>query len=59
MPRERRYCVYIMASEGRVIYVGVTGFLMSRVLRHKSGKGGAFRRKYRLHRLVYFQAFRT
>jgi predicted GIY-YIG superfamily endonuclease len=38
MPREPRYYVYIMASEGRVIYVGVTGFLMSRVLRHKSGK---------------------
>jgi len=59
MPRERRYYVYIMASESRVIYVGVTGFLMSRVLRHKSGKGGAFTRKYRVHRLVYFQSFQN
>jgi putative endonuclease len=40
-----------------VIYVGVTGFLMSRVLRHKAGEGGAFTSKYRVHRLVYFQSF--
>jgi predicted GIY-YIG superfamily endonuclease len=31
------YYVYIMASKSRVIYVGVTGFLMARVLRHRSG----------------------
>ena len=54
-----RYHVYIMASRSRVLYVGVTGFLMSRVLRHKSGHGGAFTRKYRVHRLVYTQAFQN
>ncbi len=59
MTRERRYYVYSMASESRVIYVGVTGFLMARVLRHKAGEGGAFTRKYRVHRLVYFQSFRN
>ena len=58
MVRERRYYVYIMASKSRVIYVGVTGFLMARVLRHKAGEGGAFTSKYRVHRLVYFQSFR-
>jgi hypothetical protein len=42
MVRERRYYVYIMAGKSRVIYVGVTGFLMARVLRHKAGEGGAF-----------------
>ena len=53
--RERRYYVYIMASKSRVLYVGVTGFLMARVLRHKAGEGGAFTSKYRVHRLGYFR----
>jgi len=59
LARERRYYVYIMASKSRVIYVGVTGFLMARVLRHKAGEGGAFTSKYRVHRLVYFQSFQN
>jgi putative endonuclease len=59
MVRERRYYVYIMASKSRVLYVGMTGFLMARVLRHKAGDGGAFTRKYRVHRLVYHQSFLT
>jgi putative endonuclease len=57
--RVRRYYVYIMASKSRVIYVGVTGFLMARVLRHKSGEGGTFTSKYRVHRLVYFRGFQN
>ena len=52
--RESHYYVYIMASKSRVIYVGVTGFLMARVLRHRAGNGGVFTRKYSVHRLVYF-----
>ena len=54
---ERRYYVYILASKSRVIYVGMTGSLMIRVLRHKRGEGGAFTRKYRVHRLVYYETF--
>ncbi len=57
MVQERCYYVYIMASKSRVIYVGVTGFLMARVSRHKAGEGGAFTRKYRVHRLVYYHCF--
>jgi putative endonuclease len=59
MPRERTYYVYIMASKSRVLYVGVTGFLMVRVLRHRAGEGGEFTRRYQLHRLVYFATFRN
>ena len=55
--RQRTYYVYIMASKSRIIYVGVTGFLMARVLRHRAGEGGEFTRRYRVHRLVYFQSF--
>ena len=41
MPRGRRYYVYIMASKSRVIYVGMTGHLITRVLRHKDWGGPA------------------
>jgi len=57
MPREKRYYVYIMASKSRVIYVGMTGFLMARVLCHRAGEGGSFTSKYRVHRLVYYELF--
>ena len=59
MARERRYYVYIMASKSRVLYIGVTGFLMARILRHKAGDGGAFTRKYCVHRLVYYRGFQN
>jgi putative endonuclease len=59
MVRKRRYYVYIMASKSHVLYTGVTGFLMARVLRHKVDEGGAFTSKYRVHRLVYFQSFQN
>jgi putative endonuclease len=59
MPNDKLYYVYILSSKSRVIYVGVTGFLMSRVLRHRTGQGGAFTRKYRIHRLVYYEVFHS
>jgi len=59
MAFQRTYYVYILASKSRVIYVGITGFLMARVLRHRAGEGGAFTRRYRVHRLVYFQSFQN
>jgi predicted GIY-YIG superfamily endonuclease len=40
-----------MSSKGRVLYVGVTGFLMPRVLQHKAGEGG-FTARYHVNRLV-------
>jgi len=51
VPHEKRYYVYIMSSKGRVLYVGVTGFLMPRVLQHKAGEGG-FTARYHVNRLV-------
>ncbi len=59
MKRERRYYLYILSSKDRVIYVGMTGFLMARVLRHRAGEGGEFTRKYRAHRLVYLESFQN
>jgi hypothetical protein len=36
-----------------------TGFLMAAVLRHRAGEGGAFTRRYRAHRLVYYHSLRN
>jgi putative endonuclease len=55
MPREKRYYVYILASKSRVPYVGVTGFLMARVMQHKTGEVDAF--TYKVNRLVYYETF--
>jgi putative endonuclease len=59
MPEDKLYCVNILSSKSRAIYIGMTGFLMSRVLSHRSGEGGAFTRKYRIHRLVYYEVFHS
>jgi putative endonuclease len=37
----------------------MTGFLMTRVLRHRAGEGGNFTRKYKIHRLVYYEVFHS
>jgi len=57
LPREKRYYVYIMASEGRVLYIGVTGALTSRVLQHKSLEQDGFTKRYHVTRLVYYESF--
>ena len=54
----KRYYVYVMASKSRVLYVGVTGFLMARALQHKAGEIGGFTKRYRINRLVYYEVFR-
>jgi len=39
-----------------VLYTGITNDLYRRVLEHRSGKGGAFTSRYRVTKLVYFEA---
>ena len=58
MAKERRYYVYILASRSRILYVGMTGFLMARVLQHKSGETDGFTKRYSINRLVYYEPFR-
>jgi len=54
--REQRYCIYIMTNTyNTVLYTGVTNNLQRRVLEHRSGKGSKFTKKYRVHKLVYFE----
>jgi putative endonuclease len=47
-----------MASKSRVLYIGMTGFLMTRVLQHKLGETGGFTQKHRVTRLLYFETFK-
>jgi putative endonuclease len=58
MLREKRYYVYILSSKGRVLYVGMTGFLTARMLQHKAGETHGFTRRYHVDRLVYYEVFR-
>jgi len=57
LPHDKRYHLYIMASKSRVLYVGVTGFLMSRVLQHKAAETDGFTKRYKVNRLVYYESF--
>ena len=54
---ERPGYVYIMASDRNgTLYLGVTSNLAQRVLQHREGVVAGFTRKYRCHRLVWFEA---
>jgi len=46
-----------MSSKSRVLYVGVTGSLLSRVLQHKAGETESFAKRYKITRLVYYEVF--
>ena len=54
---ERRYYVYMVASRSRTLYTGVTNNLGRRVWEHKEGIVPGFTRRYRAHRLVYFETY--
>jgi putative endonuclease len=48
--------VYILASETRVLYVGVTADLQHRIWQHRTGAFPGFTRRYGVNQLVYFEA---
>ena len=49
------FYVYILASRGRVLYVGVTNDLQRRVYEHKHKIVPGFTQRYYITRLVYFE----
>jgi putative endonuclease len=57
VPKDKLYYVYILSSKSHVIYVGMTRFLMSRVLSHRAGDASSFTARYRIHRLVSYEVF--
>jgi len=55
----RSYYVYIMSSQRRVLYIGVTGNLEQRVFQHKTHALEGFTAKYNAALLVYFERYAT
>lgn len=50
--------IYMLSNRNNtVVYTGVTSDLPRRVFQHKSGEGGAFSRKYKTVKLVYYETF--
>jgi putative endonuclease len=51
-----QYWVYVLASDHRTLYTGVTNDLERRLYEHRHGITRGFTKKYNVHRLVYFEA---
>lgn len=51
----KQYCVYILSSYTKVLYIGVTGNLQKRVWEHKNKSVDGFTKKYNVDKLVYFE----
>jgi putative endonuclease len=53
----KTYYVYILANQRNgTLYIGVTNDLQRRVQEHREGLVEGFTKKYRVHRLVYFES---
>ena len=58
MAREYRFYVYILTTyNNKVMYIGVTNSLERRMFEHSRGMLEGFTKKYRVHKLVYFEYF--
>jgi len=50
--------VYILSNEHRtVVYVGFTSNIKKRLYAHKKGLISGYTKKYKAHRLVYFEQY--
>lgn len=51
----KAYCVYILSSINRTLYIGVTGNLKRRIWEHKNKVVPGFTERYNVDRLVYYE----
>lgn len=56
--RQHNYYVYIVSSDDKKIYIGVTNNLRRRIGEHKQGEVPGFSKGHGCSRLVYCQYFR-
>jgi len=60
MKTNHQYVVYLLASKIRgTLYIGITNDLQRRVYEHKKAMIQGFTKKYRVHKLVYFESFQN
>ncbi|MBZ5680090.1 MAG: GIY-YIG nuclease family protein [Acidobacteriia bacterium] len=52
---QKTYYTYIMSSQRRVLYEGITSNIEQRVFQHKAHTFGGFTAKYKVTSLVYFE----
>lgn len=53
---EKTYYVYIITNTyNTVFYIGVTNDIYRRVIEHREGVNEGFSKRYRLHKLVYYE----
>ena len=56
----RTPCVYILASKPKgVLYIGVTSNPVQRIWQHKNDVVEGFTKRYRIHRLVWYEVHET
>lgn len=51
-----QYLVYIMTNKSKTLYTGVTNDLERRVFEHRNHEIEGFTKKYRIAKLVYYEA---
>ena len=56
LSREHQYWVYIATNGSKTLYTGVTNDLQRRMYEHTNSLMPGFTSKYRIDRLVYFEA---
>ena len=54
---DKTYYVYILSSQRRVLYIGITSHIERRIRQHKSHAFGGFTAKYDVTNLVYFERY--
>jgi len=56
---EKKYFVYILGSNRLTLYIGTTSNLVKRVYQHKNGFVEGFTKKYKIHKLLFYEIFDT
>jgi putative endonuclease len=52
-----QFWVYILTSRTGTLYIGITGYIDRRIQQHKMDSIEGFTKKYKVHRLVYYETY--